>query len=399
MAISTTNEIQPEIPHPVEPSQLPSSKSEDVKIVVATFSEHMQTSRLNGNEWRGPLTIEQYLKREKHLLAQQLTKEGKEVAWILTSSRLPIDEHGNRAILASCETIPMQAYVARDGNLKEVLVHGIGSVFTRPEHRGKSYASRMMIELGKKLETYQQRNGDQGLFSVLYSDIGQSFYARLGWKAFPSTHIHLSQFDAATYEQLHKDLPEVSDLTTSELQEIPTTEYIKKDLTSASRTNPGRSFAAIAPDMDHFTWHHAREEFVSKALGRSSPTIKGAIHRESGIAVVWTRTYAADKSEWMLHILHVIVPDSIEETQATREVLAALLLRAQLEAHRSEMLAGVEIWDPSPEIVAAAKSLRKDRGDELEVIERDQEHICSLRWSGSSNEDVTWMHRQKYAWC
>ncbi|KPI35125.1 uncharacterized protein AB675_1351 [Cyphellophora attinorum] len=241
MAISVTNNDGPiDLPPPVDSAQLPPSNDDDIELVIATFSEHMQTSRLNGNEWRGPLTIEQYLKREKHLLAQDLTKDGKEVAWLLTSSRLPLDQDGNRSILASCETIPMQAYCAQNGKLKEVLIHGIGSVFTRSEHRGKSYASRMMTELGKKLETFQQHNGDRSPFSVLYSDIGQKFYSRFGWQAFASTHIHLAAMTDGDYQHFSKDLPAVTDLMADDLSSIPATDYLKDDLISVSRSNPAR---------------------------------------------------------------------------------------------------------------------------------------------------------------
>lgn len=402
MAISTTNgESLIERPAPVSATSLPSSRSPDVELVVATQAEHMQTSRLNGDEWRGPLTIEQYLKREKHLLAQNMTKDGKEVAWILTSPTLPTDEYGNRAVLASCETIPVQAYVARDGRLQQTLAHGIGSVFTRPEHRGKSYASRMMIDLGKKLETFQQHNGDRSQLSVLYSDIGQKFYSRFGWKAFSSTHIHLVPIASEQYSVLSTGLPVVEDLTVDGLDSLPATGYVKEELLAASKKAPGSSFVAIAPDTEHFAWHHAREEFVSKALSRPAPKTKGAIHRETGTSLVWNRTYAAEKQAWMLHILHVAIPPSLKTTAEVEQALAALLLRAQHEAYQSEMAGGVEVWDPSEEILSAAQHLQKDVGDRVEVTHRDTDHICSLRWSGPEPDghDVVWMFRQKYAWC
>lgn len=403
MAISSSTNGDSAVGKPaaVNSSDLPSSKASDIHLVAATMAEHMQCSRLNAEEWRGPLTFEQYMKREKHLLSQELTKDGKEVGWILTASSLPADEHGNRPILASTETIPADAYVARDGKITKTLVHGIGSVFTRPEHRGKSYASRMMTELGQKLETFQQPNGDRGLFSVLYSDIGQNFYARLGWKAFPSTHIHLSSMDTETYQLASKNLPSLQELTSADLETIPATQYVQDELVASSKSRPGVSFVAIAPDVAHFSWHHAREEFVSKALGRPSPKVKGLVHKESGIALVWSRTFAADKNAWMLHILHLAIPSSTAGGEDRQNILSALLLRAQHEAYLSEMLAGVEVWDPSEEIVAAAQSLQKDKGDTVEVIRRDQDHICSLRWIGPepAGHDVVWLFNQKYAWC
>ena len=51
--------------------------------------------------------------------------------------------------------------------------HGIGSVFCNPEYRGRGYAQRMMAELGKKLDTWNQGQGTKTYFTVLYSDIGK----------------------------------------------------------------------------------------------------------------------------------------------------------------------------------------------------------------------------------
>ena len=403
MAISTVPNGETTVvkPAPIDESQLPSSKSSDVRLVPATLAEHRQCSRVNADEWRGPLTIEQYLRREKHLLSQELTKDGKEVGWILTSASLPPDEHGNRPILASCETIPVQAYVARDGKLTETLVHGIGSVFTRAEHRGKSYASRMMTELAQRLETFQQPNGDRSLFTILYSDIGQNFYARFGWNAFPSTHIHLGSMETETYCMASQDLPAVQDLSSADLKNIQATQFVQQELLASSKSRPGVSFVAIAPDMDHFAWHHAREEFVSKALGRATPKVKGAIHSETGIALVWSRTFAADSKDWTLHILHIVIPPGTTGSQERQRILAALLLRAQHEAYRSELPAGVEVWDPSEEIVGAAQSLQEEKGDKIETIRRDQDHVCSLRWTGPepTGHEVVWQFNQKYAWC
>jgi hypothetical protein len=401
VASTTSGERATDKPAAIDADRLPSAKATTIKLVPATMAEHMQSSRLNAEEWRGPLTIEQYMKREKHLMSQELTKDNQETGWILTDTSLPVDEQGNRPILASCETIPATAFVSKDGKMTTTLVHGIGSVFTRAEHRGKSYASRMMTELAKNLETFQQPNGDRSLFSVLYSDIGQNFYARFGWKACPSTHIQLGAIDAQTYQNISQGLPAVEEVVAADLHSIPASQYVRQELLTASKSSPGISFVAIAPDMAHFEWHHAREEFVSKALGRASPKIKGAIHRESGVALVWTRTFAADKNTWTLHVLHIVLPPASANAVNCQEIISALLLRAQYEACLSDMAAGVEVWDPSEDIIAAAQTLRENKGDKVEVVYRDTDHICSLRWSGPepAGHDVVWQFCQKYAWC
>lgn len=57
--------------------------------------------------------------------------------------------------------------------MQDVISHGIGSVFCDPVYRGKGYAVRMLSELGKILDTWQQQNEDKADFTVLFSDIGK----------------------------------------------------------------------------------------------------------------------------------------------------------------------------------------------------------------------------------
>lgn len=388
-------------PSPVDESSLPPAASPGLALVPATSHEWAQSSRLNADEWRGPLTIEQYMERETYLLSQNLTKDGAATCWILTSSDLPCGPDGTRPMLASCETIRAEAYVARNGKLEKIVAHGIGSVFTRAEHRGKGYAGRMMTELGNKLATWQQPNGSKAMFSVLYSDIGVKFYSRYGWRAFPSTHIHLTPMKKPLYDATRKELPQVDDLFTKDLQDLPAAQIVEEAICSQSEERPDVPFVAFKPDLDHFAWHHAREEFVSEQLGLSFPEIKGAIHRSTGMAIIWARVFAAKQRNWQLHILHMVIPREIKTSTEGLRVLSALLLRAQLEAGEWNLEGGVELWDPSELIVAAAQSLRIDVHDKVEVISRDQEHVCSLRWisAGNSVDEVVWDYNQKYAWC
>lgn len=57
--------------------------------------------------------------------------------------------------------------------IKDITSHGVGSVFCNPEYRGRGYAHRMINELGKMLDNWQQKNDERASFTVLYSDIGK----------------------------------------------------------------------------------------------------------------------------------------------------------------------------------------------------------------------------------
>ncbi|OAP57286.1 hypothetical protein AYL99_08024 [Fonsecaea erecta] len=387
------------IPPALDPASQPSAQSSDLRLVPATPLEYVQTAYLNSEEWQGPLTMEQYLEREVVLQAVELTRDGRITGWILTSDSLPPNPDGSRPILACCESLLVEAYVAKDGMVRQTQAHGIASVYTRPEYRGKGYAGRMMAELGKTLESWQAATGARNPFSVLYSDIGQKFYARFGWKVFPSNHIHLTTIDQTAYNAAASGLPSVKDLTTEDLKRIPIVEYLEHRLHIISKTTPSINHVAIRPDIEHFEWHFAREEFHTKVLNKGFPNIKGAIHQDTGLALIWCRVYAAKESEWQLHILHTVIPPSLENSEDAQPAMSALLLRAQLEAQRWEMAAGLEVWDPLEMVVAASQRLRTEEQGRVEIITRDTEHLCSLRWAEGSDDEVFWLAKEKYAWC
>ena len=162
-------------------ASLPPANSPTLQLTQATPFEKTETWKLNGQTWRGALSLPAYLQREEHLASQSLTRNGGVTYWILVDSKM--EAHAPRRILASCESYRKRALVATSRNgqvqVEEVVSHGIGSVFCNPEYRGKGYAGRMMIELGKKLKQWQQGEERTSRFTVLYSDIGKVSYPSL----------------------------------------------------------------------------------------------------------------------------------------------------------------------------------------------------------------------------
>lgn len=156
---------------------LPHGSSPDLTLVHPTREEELIQFNLNAVEWRGALSKEAYLRREDILSQQDQTKDGGISYWILVDKCAkcnPLDPTSSaRLPLASCETYRKKALVWQDGELKETICHGIGSVFCAPHLRGRKYAQRMMQELGEALRTYQTDEKTDCMFSVLFSDIGR----------------------------------------------------------------------------------------------------------------------------------------------------------------------------------------------------------------------------------
>jgi GNAT superfamily N-acetyltransferase len=158
-------------PAAADPSTLPPADSPTIKLVRLEDDEKEDIWILNGQTWKGPITLEAYIRREHFLAKEPLTRDGGISYWALVDTASTAKP---RTILSSCESLRKYAVsVRRGGQIEEEITHGIGSVFCREEYRGHGYAARMMQELGKILETWQQHEGKKAKFSLLWSDIGK----------------------------------------------------------------------------------------------------------------------------------------------------------------------------------------------------------------------------------
>jgi GNAT superfamily N-acetyltransferase len=390
-------------PAPLPPSELPASSSSTISLLPATPLERFQCWHINSRSWRAPLSAAQYLSREAFLGRQLLTQDGNISYWILTDTCLSHGKDGARPILASCETLRKDGYLASHGHVEKVVTHGIGSVFCRPEYRGRGYASRMMTELAKRLETWQQPKGSEASFSMLWSDIGTSFYACHGWKAMPSAHISLPMAsDEISFQlrdqQVQLDCSHLHDLNAQDLQTRVCPEAIaslEAKIRLQSEQRPGVPQIAIRPNYEHMQWHHAREEFQARALFDKEPYIKGVEDTATGCALIWSRTWGESSQKNKIHVLHTMVPLGADGDVVGS--IAALLLRAQLEAKTWDMGGGVEIWSPEPTVIEAAQSLAGKENVQIKI--RDKESVCSLRYIASQDEEVDWVANERYAWC
>ncbi|KAJ5938936.1 hypothetical protein N7466_002070 [Penicillium verhagenii] len=385
---------------------LPPGDSPDLILVPATAEERIASIKLNSVAWKGPLDIETYIARENHLLAQNLTRDGL-TCWILVDKSEP---EGDRTILSSCETYKKKALLAHGGEVENVSTHGVGSVYCRPEFRGKGYAKRMFEELSSQLDTWKMEKESRGraLFTILFSDIGKSFYAQFGWKPFLSSHMALPPVaggeECRSNGHGNGNGSGTRDLRAEDVQKFicndVVTANLRDQLREASRKTGG-SKIAIKPDFDHFVWHWAREEFFAKHLlpQRSSPIIKGAGNDEAKVYCAWNRNFGQDPEDNVLYILRWVYddPQSADEEKSLVEAMAAILRRAQREAHEWN-LHTVEFWNPTPLLQKAVKLLDSD----AQVVHREKSSISSLRWTGAQQglgEDVEWFLNEKYTWC
>ncbi|KAL8947597.1 MAG: hypothetical protein Q9222_006137 [Ikaeria aurantiellina] len=399
----------------VNPTDLPSPSSKSLRLVEATEAEMLECSTINSMSWRGPLTTEQYLLREAHLRDQAFTCDGGITYWVLVDTAVPPTSKGVRRILSSCETLKKRALIAdADGGLREVISHGIGSVYCNPIFRGRGYAQRMLVGLANNLDTWQQEEGVNVAFTVLWSDIGKSFYAKFGWDPYPSTHLALPP---KSRQECAVDLAVASILKAGDLEELCRCDELslRSDMAEPA-AHDGSTRVALIADVATMQWHHAREEFLAQELLGRWPTAKGAmVETADGRRTwcIWTRTFGSSQEESVLNILRLVVEgegafgrqspdtplpgDARPSDETMIQAIAAILQAAQYEAAEWAM-SSVQFWNPSPLSMLGAKLIDPS----VVLTDRDEESIASLRWHGHAptrGTKIDWVSNEKYAWC
>ena len=394
-------------------ADLPLSDSPNLGLCEQTCEEKIRIWKLNGKSWSGRLSVEDYLGREEHLGNQDLTRDGSIAYWLLTDLSKDPNE---RPILSSCESLKKRALVKQhDQDVEEVISFGIMSVFCDPALRGRGYAARMMKELGEKLDYKGQKQEQKTQFTILYSDIGKTFYAKNGWEPYVSSHVSLPPLN-----QLKCVKPlDCRSLYASDLAALCAEDesMIQRSMHHA-RPPTGVAQVAIIPDKATMSWHHAREDYVAQRLLGRTPEVRGSLVRcidGSRIWCFWSRFFGNKSTEGnILNILRLAVEaEATEQSLASAQVVGstspsvksqehveaiqAILQAAQLEAAQWNMGA-VQMWNPGPLMLEAAKKL--DPSSQL--THRDEDSIASLKWHDDAahpTDRVEWMANEKYAWC
>ncbi|OHF03539.1 hypothetical protein CORC01_01258 [Colletotrichum orchidophilum] len=341
----------------------------DVKFASATPAQREAAWRLNGVSWAPPMPLENYMARELALSKTALSSHCN--YYVLFDPANP--EH----IISSCEATA-KTLLVRDPSsptLHEEKAYAIASVYTNPTHRSHGMATLLMNRLKEAMDTDSK-------VSALYSDIGTTYYARLGWAVYPSLQVSLIPDDPSVLRK-----PE----GVRYLEETEVTAYCDKDVDLlkkklASLPEDGKTHVAFAPSGEQMLWHFTRDGFMAKELAGREVAHRGAATVDGKAWVYWDHDFREKK----LKVLRVAGDPEADVT--------ALLQTAVIEAAQWG-LAKVLVWNPDEGVSASAKRVSDRTEGAVRVVfdERLDGSIPSLRWKGEG--EVVWEDNEYYAWC
>lgn len=372
---------------------LPDSNSPDLYLSHPTPDECVKIWTNTSASWKDSLTVPIYLKESLYLTTVPLAKDGGMSTWILVDKNLPPNE---RPILCSCESFRKQALTSdAAGDVSDTIVHGIASVFCPPAYRRRGYAARMMKDLAKALHGWQSEQA-KVVGSVLYSDIGTTYYADLGWKPNrTNSHVVLSPI-AMPKPPLAKEI------LADEIAELCKRDEVMLRGAMATPMERIKTRMTIIPDFDHMFWHIRKEDFACDYNFGKKPRVKGAIAGPLGsqIWAIWAHRYYGPpnipNSHNVLYILRLVVENE-EKHHGQTDYLKAILQSAQAEAAEWK-LDYVKLWEPTPLV---HDMIRQSDIEHL-VVEREEDSIASGLWydeNGNIGEAPLWINNEHYAWC
>lgn len=388
-------------------SALPNANDPSVVLTDANPDEQQQIWHATHPSWGPGLTLDQYLDREAYLLTTALAKDGGLTQWILTDSSAAVGS--SRPVLSSCETIKKRALVADpSGALTDVTAHGVASVFTAPAYRSHGYAGKMMALLGEELVRQEDATPGAARFSVLFSDIGLTFYAKHQWMPIGNSHLEFP-VTGRPPATVPVDVTELNDghlpaLATRDEQILRA--QLSKPLDDGSST---KLRAAILPDLKTLDWQYRREDHMLRHFLGRAPSVRGALYTPPGergaerrVWGLWVRSrYGGadgDPVVTVLHFLRLVVEDEAATTDDELAVaLGGIMAVAQREAAAADCKT-IEMWNPPARPLAAfSEKLAQLKG---KMVERDTSNLASLRWFGAGSVDnVDWVANEKFEWC
>lgn len=378
-------------------------------LFPATPEQVQVSRRRTWPQWGGKLTEEQYIEKSRLMDVMEHAANSKLITWILA----PRDDPTSLDFMCSCETYRRRGLVQyrgsneRKSEIQEVVCYGIASVCTPLDKRGRGYASHMMrllhwvlsgrgagynlpefpIEWGQPPPEVEQAG--KGLFSVLYSDIGE-FYQKTGPGLVESGGWETRDAVSTVWEvpQEPLDLQSNPGFTWLKREDIDQlwakdVELIKGSISDMPTLTGWTAFVSFLPDEGVASF-----QFHRSIVGTEDPVSLDIFGVERNHTNVGQPTYAV----WSVD-MHPLPPTLIViRLHATEKTFPDLIQKIQGAARRHG-IARMEIWNLPKDLVDLATPLGG------KTFERD-EHLPAIKWYGKGDTtSIRWVFNEKFCWC
>ncbi|KAK1931049.1 Lysine acetyltransferase [Phytophthora citrophthora] len=313
--------------------------------------------------WGAPLlTVEEWQQKDATQRATPFSEKGA-LFWALVDKTEKDSSTSDEGLVAGqdllychCKTLRFDCVYRRfNGDIERGYSYQVSSVYTLPAFRKRGLASFFLKEVAKQLEKLPNP-----LISVLYSDVGPTYYDRLGWKCHPS--------NAATLEVDHpRNIIENND-NSFQLEPMFIDDKLAKFLETdnarlveelSSDKFQGKEAFLILPTRGSIEWQFVNAIHYARVAGYGELPSRCGVKINDNVFVLWWHYL----KESTLYVSRARFPDSGDNAAAT----VRALLDTALQEARKFKLKKVVIWDPPSSLT------RDEERDSLEIEVADRQ--------------------------
>ncbi|CAH0479709.1 unnamed protein product [Peronospora belbahrii] len=344
-------------------------------------------------EWGSPaLDMEQYQRKEYIQRATSFSQHGS-IFWALVDDNGDTDDSNlvasQTVLYCHCESHCFDCIVRlRSGKIERGYSHHIGSVFTLPEYRKRGLAQFFLKEVAKQLGKLSR-----ALVSVLYSDIGPTYYDKLGWKVHPSK---MATLDVANPRNINVESSCGAKLVAlsfdEKLDEILQADNARLERELTSEKFQKQEAFVVLPTRDSIEWQFCIGEHFARVRGYEElPSQCGVKIKNEHVFMLWCHNF----KESTLYVVRARLPkESVDAAKTTR-----MLLNKALEEARKFRLKRVAIWNPSLSFQHADIRCHF----EIEFVDRQDSLSSAMVFHHESDVNSEpslphWHCNEKYAW-
>ena len=297
--------------------------TDELIAVVATPEERVTRDRLTHEAWGQRLTAAAFVEREERLRRTPFASAAM-LTWLLVHR----DDRGT--VLASLETFRVRSrHGAQLGWSYEV-----ASVYTEPVLRSRGHASLLLTLVIEACHDAQA--------FTLYSDVGESLYARAGFAPRPAWDLVLPAGSSTGTGVQRGD-----------------------DATALLGARAWNGSYALLPDALQLDWHRERERIYAEKL--ALPTLEHAVLTCAGGHAL----LAADLKHGRLYVLDLV---------ATSEDSLHRLVDASRDEASRVALHEVVLWE-TPALAGRIDAHRTPRDGALPMLRPLAHGLDSIQWT------------------